>query len=47
MIRLLAYGLFLALVVAGCAQTSASSDDSHNRFGGFYGGVGGGAGMGP
>jgi len=39
--------LLLCLVVAGCAQNgSASNDDSHNRFGGFYSGISGG-GMGP
>ncbi|HXC30431.1 MAG TPA: hypothetical protein VNV38_20935 [Stellaceae bacterium] len=48
MIRLLAYALFLGLVVAGCAQSGGNSanDNNNNRFGGFYGGVSGGD-MGP
>ena len=33
--------LIAALAIAGCAQNGNRSDD--NRFGGFYGGVTGGA----
>lgn len=41
-------GLLICLVVAGCAQNGKTSDDDHNsRFGGFYGGISGGGGMGP
>jgi hypothetical protein len=39
--------LLLCVMLAGCAPNSTSSDDSHDRFGGFYGGVSGGGGMGP
>jgi hypothetical protein len=35
--------LLLCLALAGCAHGSNGNDDSNNRFGGFYGGVSGGA----
>jgi hypothetical protein len=41
----LALMLLACLFVAGCADSSNSSDDSHSRFGGFYGGMNGGGGM--
>jgi hypothetical protein len=35
--------MLVCLALADCAQGSSSSkDDNHSRFGGFYGGVGGG-----
>lgn len=41
----LALLILVCLAVAGCAQDSSSSkDDNHSRFGGFYGGLGGGVG---
>jgi len=40
--RALALLLFACLAVAGCADNDKSSD-ANNRFGGFYGGVNGGA----
>ena len=44
--RLVSALLLLAcLFVAGCANQSGNSDDNDNRFGGFYGGINGGAGM--
>lgn len=46
--RWLAFLILICLAASGCTQGSASSsdDNSHNRFGGFYGGVSGGD-MGP
>ena len=34
--------ILAALILTGCAASSDRSDDQHNRFGGFYGGVNGG-----
>jgi hypothetical protein len=42
----LALLMLVCLALVGCAQdSSASKDDDHDRFGGFYGGVGGGMGQ--
>jgi hypothetical protein len=37
--------LLACLVVAGCTDANNDTGDNHDRFGGFYGGINGGAGM--
>jgi len=35
--------ILAALALAGCAADNSRSDENNNRFGGFYGGINGGA----